>query len=365
MDGFPNMDEAKARAGDRQGSTAPPPAIPRILTAAEFMAGFVPPDYIIDGIIQRGRLYALTSPTGHGKTAVALYLSCMITVGRNIGNVEVKQGAVIFLEGENPDDLRCRAHAAEQFYGVGSTRMPHFLPGNFPVTADAAEALKQTIDKLECNPVLIVVDTAAAYFHGDNDNDNVQMGAYARYLRVLTGCKGNPAVLVPAHPVKAPDRDNLLPRGGGAFLNELDANLTLWSEPMGENATLHWQGKIRGADFAPVSFALSQVKIDKLRDSRGRPIVSIVATLQTEREAEQAAERARSDQDTVLELLRREPGMPQSAIAKQAGWVGETGVPNKAKVNRLLKALKGDKLVTAQRGKWKLTDAGKKELGEN
>jgi DNA-binding IclR family transcriptional regulator len=64
----------------------------------------------------------------------------------------------------------------------------------------------------------------------------------------------------------------------------------------------------------------------------------------------------------VLELLRREPGMAQRVIAEQAGWVGETGSPNKAKVNRLLKALKTDKLVTQQRGKWKLTDAGKREL---
>jgi RecA-family ATPase len=268
MDGFPNMDEAKAHASDRRRTAPPHPEIPPILTAAEFMAAFVPPDYIIDGIIQRGRLYALTSPTAHGKTAVALYLSCMITAGRNIGSVEVTQGAVIFLEGENPDDLRCRAHAAEQFYGIAPARMPYFLPGNFPVTADAAEQLKQSIDALGLNPVMIVFDTAAAYFHGDNDNDNVQMGGYARHLRILTGCKGNPAVVVPTHPIKAPDRDNLIPRGGGAFLNELDANLTLWSDSMGENATLHWQGKIRGADFAPVNFALTQVRIDKLKDSR-------------------------------------------------------------------------------------------------
>jgi hypothetical protein len=118
----------------------------------------------------------------------------MITAARNIGNIEVTQGAVVFLEGENPDDLRCRAHAAEQFYGIEPAQMPYFLPGNFPVTADAAEILKREIDKLGCDPVLIVVDTAAAFFHGDNDNDNVQMGAYARQLRVLTGCRGNPAV---------------------------------------------------------------------------------------------------------------------------------------------------------------------------
>jgi hypothetical protein len=70
-------DDALGRleALNTEQQAASSPEIPPILTAAEFMAGFVPPDYIIDGILQRGRQYALTSPTGHGKTAVALYLA--------------------------------------------------------------------------------------------------------------------------------------------------------------------------------------------------------------------------------------------------------------------------------------------------
>ena len=39
------------------------------MSLTDFMATFKTPDYIVDGIIQRGRLYALTSPTSHGKTA--------------------------------------------------------------------------------------------------------------------------------------------------------------------------------------------------------------------------------------------------------------------------------------------------------
>jgi RecA-family ATPase len=376
MDSLPNFDAAKAKASASasNGHDAPParqqtrkqgdpPEIPSILSAADFMAGFVPPDYVIDGIIQRGRLYALTSPTGHGKTAVALYKGCMVAAGRNIGAIEVMQGPVVFLAGENPDDLRCRLYAACQAYHLDPAALPlYVLPGNFPLTAEAAETLKQQIDALGVDPVLIIVDTAAAFFHGDDDNHNVQMGAYARQLRVLTTCRGSPAVLTPAHPVKNPDKDNLLPRGGGAFLNEIDGNLTLWAAAMGETATLHWQGKIRGADFSPVNFALQQVKIAGLTDRRGRPIVSIVATLQTDDQAETAASVARSDENVVLEWLRRHPGISLKDIALNAGWVSAQGAPNKAKVHRLLKALKAEKLATQHRGKWLLTDAGKKEL---
>ena len=342
---------------------APPEPLPAILSAAAFMAGFEPPDYILDGIVQRGRLFALTSPTGHGKTAVALYVGCMVAAGRNIGAIEVEQGSVVFLAGENPDDLRCRLYAACQAYGLTPAALPlYVLPGNFRLTPDAAEMLKQDINALHCDPVLIVVDTAAAFFPGDDDNQNVQMGAYARQLRVLTTCQGKPAVLTPAHPVKNPDKDNLLPRGGGAFLNEIDGNLTLWAESMGETASLHWQGKIRGADFAPVHFSLQQVRIEGLADRRGRPIMSIIATLRTDEEAEAAAGRARTDENTVLEWLRRYPGIAIKDIAVNAGWVSPTGTPAKSKVHRLLKALQRDKLATLHRGKWKLTETGKKEL---
>src|SRR5262249_3404695 len=135
----------------------------------------------------------------------------------------------------------------------------------------------QEVDSLGINPVMLVVDTAAAYFPGEDDNQNVQMGEYGRILRSLTGCKGRPAIVVLSHLVKNAERDNLIPRGGGAFLNELDGNLTLWSEALGETTTLHWQGKIRGADFAPVEFSLSPVSVPKLTDSWGRPFVSVVA----------------------------------------------------------------------------------------
>ena len=43
------------------------------------------------------------------------------------------------------------------------------------------------------------------------------------------------------HPVKNAAKDNLLPRGGGQFLNELDANLTLWGGAgQIETTVLHW-----------------------------------------------------------------------------------------------------------------------------
>ena len=56
-----------APAADR-----PPPAL---IYAKAFVAGYTAPEYLIDGIVQRGRLYSTHRMTSHGKTAVALTLN--------------------------------------------------------------------------------------------------------------------------------------------------------------------------------------------------------------------------------------------------------------------------------------------------
>jgi hypothetical protein len=338
--------------------------LPPILTARQFLDTFTVPDYLIDGIIQRGRVYALTSPTGHGKTAVALLLGCMVATGRNIGNMEVEQGHVLFLAGENPDDLTARFHAACQTYGlIDPDHLPiHFMPGNFPVTPETAELLRRKIDATGNTYGLIIGDSVAAYFSGENENDNVQMGACARNWRILSKCRGTPAVIALSHPVKNPDRENLLPRGGGAFIAEIDVNLTLWAEGERETTSLHWAGKIRGADFSPVNFALVPVKLIDKADKKGRPFMSVVATVQSEEQAQKVRETAISDENVVLDWLRRHPGITLRTIAENAGWVTIEGRAQSSKVHRLLKSLRTNKLVKNWRGKWVITDAGMHEL---
>jgi RecA-family ATPase len=366
MDAFPDIGPAlllRANGHDKANGADFEKPIPPLLSAAEFMATFTNPNYLIDGIIQRGRVHALTSMTGHGKTALALFLGCLIATGKNLGNIEVVQGEVVFLAGENPDDLCGRFHAACQSYNIDPADLPiRVMPGNFPMTGETAETLRQQLDATGRPIALIIGDSAAAYFPGDDENHNVQMGAFARNLRVLTGCTGNPAVLILCHPIKAATKDNLVPRGGGAFLNEVDAGLTLWAEAQGETTTLHWQGKIRGADFQPVNFSLKQVKLEKMQDTKGRHFVSIVATLQSEEQSEKAIGQATQDENVVLEHLRRTPGISIANIATTVGWVNEKGIPNKARVQRLLKSLARDKLAKCWRGKWQITDGGKAEL---
>src|SRR5258705_6043372 len=79
-----------------------------IVSSAEFIAGFIPPDYLIDGLVQRRFVYSLTAPTGTGKTAIALLLAASIGLGRQIGEYQIEPGPVLYLASANPDDVRMR-----------------------------------------------------------------------------------------------------------------------------------------------------------------------------------------------------------------------------------------------------------------
>ena len=79
-----------------------------ILSSKDFITGFKPPEYLIDGLLQKRFLYSLTAPTGGGKTAILLLLSALTSQGESVGGHATEQGRVVYLAGENPDDIRMR-----------------------------------------------------------------------------------------------------------------------------------------------------------------------------------------------------------------------------------------------------------------
>lgn len=335
---------------------------PLILSAAQFVAGFVPPEYLIDGMVQQGYLYSLTARTGHGKTAVGLYLAQCVARGQHVKDRAVKQGSVLFLAGENPDDIRARYLVLADAHGFDADQAPiHFIAG----VIDIAACLQRIHAEAASLPdlSLVIVDTAAAYFKGDDGNSNVQQGEYARLLRQLTFLPGKPAVIVPSHPVKNAHKENLLPVGGGAFLNEVDGNLTLWSGA-DKQTSLHWQGKFRGPEFEPLTFKLETKTSDRVVNAAGELMPSVVASPITDFELEAGEARQETEENRLLFAINDAPRSSIAALALRANFVDETGQPQKSKVFRLCKRLLDDKLVELHRGKYRLSARGRKEIGQ-
>lgn len=344
------------------GPWTPPP---RIITGDAHVGSYAPPSWLVDGVVQRGRLYACTSLTAHGKTAVALYLACMIHCGRMVGSLDVFKGNVLYLAGENPSDLAARMLGMCVHYKIPSLQLPYVLPAAFPLTVEEADALKQEISDLGRDFALIVGDTAASFFGGDDENDNVQAGHYARTWRTLCACPGGPAVMPLCHPVKNAARDNLLPRGGGAFLNELDGNLVLWSSELGERTSLHWQGKIRGPDFQALDFRLIRVATG-LHDDKNRPEMTVVAEPMPDDVAASQSRQQRANEDAVLKALHQHPDWSYATIAADIGWMDQGNNPEKWRVQRAILSLADDRLIAqaAKGAPWRLTKLGKQVLND-
>jgi len=331
---------------------------PAIHSSAEFVAGFAPPDYVIDGIVQRHRVYSNTGVTGCGKTAVLLRLLATTALGRDVGGHGVAKGRCLMLVGENPDDVRGRWIALAEQMGFFPDEIDvHFMPGVFAI--DSLTPLMQQKAMELGGLALVGVDTGAAFFDGDDENDNKAMGDYARRLRTLSDVPGLPGVIVNCHPVKNATDENLAPRGGGAFLNEMDGNLT--SKRKGEaSVELHWQHKFRGPDFVPITFDLVTVTSTKLVDSKGRPLPTVYAKPISEIELASHEALAGREKRALITTMAANPGASVAELAAKAGWVSVQGKPAKSKVHRLLHALKAQRLVAMELENWVLTSTGER-----
>ncbi|PSO19974.1 AAA family ATPase [Bradyrhizobium sp. MOS002] len=335
--------------------------LPLLLSAEQFVAGFSPPAYLIDGVVQRGYLYSLTARTGHGKTAVAMYVAQSIARGQPMHGREVKAGTVLLLAGENPDDIRARFLVLADAYGFKAEDLKmRFVAGVIDIAAKMAEirAEAETIRDL----VLVIVDTAAAYFPGDETNNNSQQGAYARLLRQLTFLPGKPAVLVNCHPVKNASRDNLLPMGGSAFLNEVDGNLTLWATA-DRQTTLHWLGKFRGPEFEPMTFELEVAESVRVIDAEGRLMPSVVAKPVSELKLQMEEGKQESEENMLMRTIAENRNISIANLAIKCGFVSSTGQPQKSKVHAMCGRLVEEKLLERRRNKYRITPKGKREIG--
>jgi hypothetical protein len=348
-DFVPNFDHTPAPTASDPN---PRHTVWRVQTAADFTADFVAPEYIIDGIVQRGRIYTLTAPTGSGKTAAMLYASAAIATGMQFCCREVEAGDVLFMAGENPDDVRARVIATLEFYGINPADCRlHFIAGTFSIRADM-EKLRNEAAALP-DLKLVVIDTFAAYFDGDDENSNAQALDFARLVRKIAAFPSKPAVIMPAHPVKNATRGNLSPKGGSSLLNEVDGNLTLWND--GGIISMHWQGKFRGPEFEALSMELQRFESETIRDNQGRIIPTVLAKPILMTRAMQIARDNLKLEDKLLFSIRDFPSISLEQRGTDAG-------ANKQKVARTLQKMAEQKLVRKFRTNWELTKEGERAL---
>lgn len=318
-----------------------------IVASGEWVKDWVAPDFLIDGLFQRRYVYAMTGPAGTGKTAIALTLAAHVALGLLLGEAEVETGRVLYLAGENPDDILTRWRLlAEHMHFDAATVPVDFLPGVLELEPIKRQARAR-------GPYdLVIVDTSAAYFPGEDENDNVAARKWAQDLRALCELPGGPCVIVAAHPHKSSNSHHE-PRGGVAFLNEIDGNTYL--DKSGRTVSLNRHEKFRGPEFRPIWFQMDEVISEELKYRNGRPVTGVIAAPMT---AERHVQ-AESKLDHTTGLIAALHGKPGASLAEIATAIGLDGSQDKdrSRVRRELLKLSNFAKQDSS-GHWHLTDQG-------
>ena len=339
-----------------------PKSAPHVLASGEFVEGFIPPDYLVKKLITKAFLYSLTGQTGAGKTSITLRLAATVALGRSFGGLGTKPFRVLYLAAENPVDIQMRwiALADEMGFDVNAIAV-FFVKARFKIGTTMKELRAEAV-RVGGKFGLVVVDTGPVFFEGEDANDRVAMLKHAEMMRKLIEViPGAPAVIVNVHPVKNAGPDNLLPSGGGSFLNEVDGNLTC-AKNEDNTIELSWQGKWRGVEFAPLHFILKSVTHPRIVDSDGDPMPTVVCE-HLSMDAKETMERAEfADQDKLLAEMERNPRASAVDLAICMDWYWPNGTPAKSKVQRYVKTLIKEKRVKKHLQLWVVAGAMKAKL---
>lgn len=357
------------RAGYKPTASAAAAAVPiasMLVPAGQFASQFRRPEYVVDGIVQGGRLHACTGHSNAGKTAILLEMGCCVCMGRLFAGIETRRGRVLFLAGENAEDVRGRLLAWCEANGCAPSELDDWMHV-YPAAGPIEELANGLIEA--CNAIgsfaLVIVDSKLPYFGGDDENDNPQGLAQAKaFRRFSEEIAGLPAVVVLGHPRKgAHSPEELHPRGALAYLNEIDTNLIAFNE--GEVVRFHWAIKIRGPSFEPRYFRMMSHELAGTADRHGRNFQTVLALPMSAPEGSQAD--ALQEANDVLSVIVHGLGKRSlTDVASILGWVNERGEPAKAKVQRRMQSLLNDKLIYKPRehGNYAATKAGKQAVEE-
>jgi archaellum biogenesis ATPase FlaH len=323
----------------------------KIDSSADFLSDLQPLEYLIDGLLPTGVAYSLTGHAGHGKTTLALQFAICVARGEMFADRETSKGKVLILAGENPYNVKWQYAAAIAARNLKPSDVDiHFVQGRFSIK-EWTDVLRSKMEQMP-DLKLVIVDSLQAFFEGDNDNDNTQMVEMAHKLRNLCKTSQRPALLIIAHPAgKVPSKDNLVPRGGGAFLNEIDGNLTVWSQDASQQ-TLHHSQKFRGAGFDPMEWVMQIHEFPHLADIHGTPLKLPVSRPETHTERTGREKQS----DTILrQYLETVDDKKPLSVREGAAQFGVS----RYRMEMVISTAKSENLIKRYAKTYVLTDGGK------
>ena len=155
----------------------------------DFLADVQPPQYLVQGILEANSFATLIGEPASGKSFLAIDWACCIATGHDWHDRTVKQGPVIYMAGEGQENMKHRFFAWKDRFGKNPldqilVRLDSPALNDQQTVQETYELLEEAIE-LTGKPKLIVIDTLARHFGGDNENDTQQMNRFVNCLQVL------------------------------------------------------------------------------------------------------------------------------------------------------------------------------------
>lgn len=322
--------------------------------------------YLAKGLLLASQVSILVGPPNTGKSSVVACLAASISMGRTIGHIRVKRGAVLYVAAEDPNGIAERSHG---YFQTEPTDLAHFHIHGWPVNlADddematfCAEAQKFR-RSFQAAQMLIVFDTLNLCIGDGDENSARDMSRVIGNAQRLA--RATRAHVMIIHHTSAADAGR--PRGSTAMHGNADTLLVLRRAEgqQGESLVLLTQEKQRSIPKGkPLVFEIAGLEVGTDSDGEiitvpiARPSVSSSTLLSKARDARsngsEGEARAAEMWNVMSALREKAPGQFHDAkdLGGMAGEVFEAVRANpdslRKAVRRALDALINDGKVEA------------------
>ncbi|HFS4462110.1 TPA: helicase RepA family protein [Escherichia coli] len=232
-------------------------------------------DYVVKGIIPASSLCSIYGASGSYKSFLAGSWACHVSTGRHWGGRRVAHGAVLYVVGEGGIGVPRRVRAWEVVHGEQVKNLYLVNRPIFPAVpfdVDEMVIAARQVERETGKPVrMIILDTLARCFGGNDENDSRDMGAFIRGCDELKRRTGA-TVLVVHHSGKDETKGA---RGSSAFRASLDAEYRIRREDAGSEALVISCTKMKDAEeLKEAAYDLRVVEL--FTDADGELITSLV-----------------------------------------------------------------------------------------
>ncbi|SQP89635.1 helicase RepA family protein [Escherichia coli] len=232
-------------------------------------------DYVVKGVIPANSLCSTYGASGSYKSFLACSWACHVATGRHWGGRRVAYGSVMYVVGEGGIGVPRRIKAWEI---VNDERVKNLYLVNRPIfpavplDVDEMVIASRQVERETGKPVrMIILDTLARCFGGNDENDARDMGAFIRGCDELKRRTGA-TVLVVHHSGKDETKGA---RGSSAFRASLDAEYRIRREGADSEALVISCTKMKDAEeLKEAAYDLRVVEL--FTDTDGELITSLV-----------------------------------------------------------------------------------------